>query len=95
MMDDHFDKDPDAVLDYFIDWEDWLEPYSDTLASATWTLTGGIVEKSSSITDTVATIWLDNDPVLDEGTECTATCHIVTAAGREEDQTIYFTIGDK
>jgi len=29
-----FIKDPNAKLDYSIDWSDWLRPYSDTISSA-------------------------------------------------------------
>ncbi|MBK8246576.1 MAG: hypothetical protein IPK85_04130 [Gemmatimonadetes bacterium] len=32
---DYITKDPDAVLDYSIAWDEWLD--GDTIASATWT----------------------------------------------------------
>ncbi len=31
-----FKKDPDAELDFMVDWADWLEPMADTIASVVW-----------------------------------------------------------
>lgn len=78
-----FEKDPNAVLDYPIDWSDWLD--SDTISTSAWTVEPGITEDSSSNTTTVATIWLSGGTA---GETYSITNTIVTAGGRTNDQTI-------
>jgi hypothetical protein len=80
-------KDPDAVLDYTIDWSDWLG--ADTISTSAWTVPTGITEDSDSNTTTTTTVWLSGGTA---GTRYSVVNSIVTAAGREEDRTIYVTI---
>jgi hypothetical protein len=83
-------KDPDATIDYTVDWADWLE--SDTIASAAWVLSTGITLSAQSNTDTTATAWVSGGTA---GTTYTATCRITTAAGRIDDRTIRLVVRDK
>jgi len=83
MPDNEFVKDPDAVLDYQIDWSTWLD--SDTISVSTWTVPAGITKDSDTNTTTTTTIWL-SDGTHDENYEIVN--HITTAAGREDDRTI-------
>lgn len=85
-----FIKDPDAVLDYVIDWSDWLE--SDTISTSTWTVDAGLTEDSSSNTTTTATVILSGGTVK---SSYQATNHIVTANGLEDDRTILIRIEEK
>lgn len=91
---DYIVKDPDAVLDYSIAWDAWLE--GDTIASSSWTVTAGLTKgaeavNASAVTlngvrrpaSTVATVWLSGG---NAGTTYTVTNRIVTAAGRTEDR---------
>jgi len=79
-----FRKDPEAVLDYHVDWSDWLGV--DTIVTSSWSCDDdGITIDSDSTTTTVATVWLSGGTV-DEMYEVVN--HIITAAGREEDKTI-------
>lgn len=82
-MADSFLKDPDAVLDYQIDWSTWLG--SDTIASSSWVIPTGITEDSDSNTTTTATVWLSGGTA---GTTYTVTNRIVTAGGRTEDRSL-------
>ncbi len=82
-----FTHDPDAVLDYLFDWSDWLG--ADTIASHTVTAGTGLTVDSSTATTTAVTVWLSGGSV---GASYAVTCHIVTAAGREEDRTMTFTM---
>jgi len=50
------DKDPTAVLDYSVDWTQWLA--QDTLATSSWSADVGITVTATSFTTTVATVWL-------------------------------------
>ena len=78
-----FTKDPDEVLDYKIDWEDWLG--TDTIIASTWVATTGLTIDSDSFTSTYSIV------VLSGGTlnnKYFVTNHITTASGREDDRTI-------
>lgn len=82
-----FDKDPDDVLDYAIDWSTWLG--EDTITASTWTEPDGITVDSSTNTTTTATIWLSGGTL---GEAYSLTNHITTAAGRERDRTIVISL---
>ncbi len=88
-----FDKDPDAVLDYVYDWEEWLG--SDTISTSTFLISGpdsDLTEDSKSHTDTAATVWLSGGTT---GVAYKVTNRIVTAEGRTADRTAVFRINDK
>jgi hypothetical protein len=78
-----FIKDPDAVLDYEIDWSEWL--VTDTISASTWAADTGLTVDSDSFTDTATTVWLSGGVV---GTSYEVVNHITTANGREDDRTI-------
>ena len=80
---ERFLKDPDAVLDYEIDWSTWLG--TDTINSSSWTTGTGITIDSDTNTTTAAKVWLSGGTA---GIRYTLTNSIVTAAGREEDRSI-------
>ena len=82
-----FDKDPDAVLDYAVDWEDWLG--GDTIASSSWTVPAGITKDSDTHDDTTATVWVSGGAA---GETYRLVNHIETAAGREEDRSIFIVV---
>ena len=82
-MPSEFTKDPQAELDYTIDWETWLD--DDTLSTVTWTVPTGIASELEHNSTTAATIWLSGGTVE---TRYEVVCHIVTAAAREDDRTI-------
>jgi hypothetical protein len=84
-----FVKDPNALLDYKVDWGDWLLndaivsaiAFTDTLASAQ---TSGLRIASTTISASAAVVvWLSAG-VLD--TEYTITSRIWTSAGRRNDE---------
>jgi len=81
---DTFIHDPDAVLDYVINWATWLG--ADTISTSTWTLSStDIVTTDDSHTDTASTIWISGGV---GNRKYTATNHIVTSLGREQDDSI-------
>lgn len=86
----HFTKDPDGVLDYQIDWSDWLG--TDTIVTSTWTVGTGITKDSDTNTTTTATIWLSGGTA---GTTYELTNEIVTTDGRTDNRTIYVTVKEK
>ena len=85
-----FILDPDAVLDYEWDWSAWLG--TDTIASHTVTAATGLTVDSSTATSTAVTAWLSGGSV---GASYAVTCHVVTAAGREDDRTVTITVQER
>lgn len=87
-----YTKDPDAVLDYSIDWSDWL-PDTDTITASTYTVASdaadAVVVDDSSFTTTTTTVWLTGGVV---GTKYTVTNHITTSAGRQDDRSLTISI---
>lgn len=81
-----FSKDPDAVLDYKVDWSAWL-PTGDTIVASTWTVPVGITQATPppSFTDSTATIWLSGGTL---GDTHEIVNHVTTAQGRQDDRTI-------
>ena len=51
-----FAKDPDAVLDYAVDWLRWLA--GDEIATSVWIVPDGLTRVSDAATTTKATVWL-------------------------------------
>lgn len=86
----HFTKDPDAVLDYQIDWSAWLG--SDTIATSSWIVPDGITKASDTKTTTTATIWLSGGTL---GQSYTLLNRIATAGGRTEDRSIVIGIAER
>jgi hypothetical protein len=87
-----FTKDPDAVLDYSVDWFLWLA--GDQISSSDWIMEqGATIEK---ITDTFTTsrtvVWLGGG---DEGVTYLVTNRIVTLGGRTDDRTICVKVKDR
>jgi hypothetical protein len=84
------EKDPNSILDYPIDWSEWLTAISDTHASHTIeNITGGIVKDASNHSAGIITVWLSGGTV---GETASFTVRIVTAGGRTEDRTFYLKI---
>lgn len=76
-----FTKDPNAVLDYSIDWTRWLA--GDQIAASEWIVPSGLTKMADSKTSTSATVWLFGGTA---GQSYTVTNRIATAAGRTEDR---------
>ena len=83
-----FVHDPAAVLDYAIDWSQWLQN-GETITSATWadSVPAGLEQatgKPPSIDGATTVVWLTGGTA---GTLYTVTAHVVTSMGREDDRT--------
>jgi len=78
-------KDANAVLDYTLDWSQWLAT-GDDLATSTWTTTTGLVKDSDVLdADNTTTVWLSGGTA---GQTYVATNRITTTGGRTEDRSI-------
>jgi len=79
--------DPQAKLDYTVDWSDWL-PDGDTIASSTWLKSSDVLVLSAeSATDATATVWVEMSNGV-RGQRYSITNRIVTADGRQDDRTM-------
>ena len=81
-----FIKDPNAVLDYSIEWSKWLA--DDQIATSEWSTSDAALEASGgSNTATRTTIWLSGGAV---GQSYMVTNKITTVGGRTDERS--FTI---
>lgn len=90
-----FIKDPNAILDYSVDWSAWLissTTSADTISTSTWIVPSGITQTTNSHTNTVATVWLSGGSA-DSTYELTN--RITTAGGRTDDRTILIKVQNK
>ena len=87
-----FTKDPDAVLDYSVDWSLWLA--GDQIATSQWILAPDTDLEAAADTNTTtkATVWLSGGV---NGTTYLATNRITTAGGRTDDRTISIKVQDR
>ena len=85
-----FNKDPDAKLDYQIDWSTWLG--TDTISTSSWAVDTGLTKVSESNTTTTATVWLSGGTL---NQEYSAINTVVTAAGRTDQRTITIMLVEK
>lgn len=83
-----FTKDPDAVLDYQVNWFRWLIE-GDFITAVAFDPDSGITVEDSSFTDTTTTVWLSGGTV---GVTYKVVCHITTDAGREDDRTLQIAV---
>lgn len=86
-------KDPDAVLDYSVDWASWLG--ADTLSTSTWVISGPdslLVEDSSGKSSTATTVWLSGGTLY---RQYTVTNRVTTTEGRTDDRSITVDLVDR
>lgn len=84
-------QDPNAILDYTLDWSKLLVT-GDVLVHASFIPDPGLSVLSENFTDTLATVWLLNGLV---GQLYNVICHITTAGGRQDDRTFQIVIKEK
>lgn len=81
--------DPDAVIDYVIDWTKWLD--GDTIATSVWAIDNA-TEASTSNTTVLATVFIR---LATPGKVVTMRNRITTAGGRTEDRTLRANVREK
>lgn len=78
------EKDADAVLDYSINWSQWLL-IDDGLATSEWLAEAGIDVDNDTLNAAVTTVWLSGGTA---GQSYTVTNRITTDGGRTDDRSI-------
>lgn len=84
-------KDPAAVLDYGLDWSEWL-PDGDTIAASTWTVPTGLTVDSDTFNDVHTTVWLSGGTA---GQVYQVVNQITTAEGRTDERTLVIQCADR
>ena len=90
-------KDPDAVLDYVINWTDWMAT-DDTISTSDWEITSDdeatptLIEDSSTKVGLRTLIWLSGGTA---GICYRVTNEIVTADGRTENRSFEIRVRDR
>lgn len=76
--------DPDAKLDYTVDWSDWLAA-GDEIATSSWIIPAGLTQASPSPSHdgSKATVWISGGTA---GQVYIVTNRITTTGGRTEDR---------
>ncbi|HZT29481.1 MAG TPA: hypothetical protein VFA33_06340 [Bryobacteraceae bacterium] len=86
-----FTKDPNAVLDYAIDWSKWLA--GDQIDESEWAVNPtGLTASDEANTPTQATVWLSGGSV---GASYTVTNRITTQAGRTDERSFIVQVQDR
>ena len=89
-----FIKDPDATLDYTIDWSAWLED-GDTIAGSQWVVPTDLTQDAPATnTDTTTTVWLSGGTA---GADYVVTNRITTASNpdRIDDRSIVIRVRER
>ena len=87
---DPYIKDPNATLDYIVNWLPYLGV--DTIATSAWTVPAGLTLVTSTQTAATTTAWLSGGTV---GTKYALLNRITTVGGRTDDRTIYVKVKEK
>ena len=85
-----FAKDPNAILDYSVDWSRW--PAGDEIATSEWIVPVGLAKASDTNTTTKATVWLSGGAA---GQSYAVTNRITTTGGRTEDRTMTIRVEER
>lgn len=85
-------KDPNALLDYVIDWSEWLATSTDTISASTWVVPSQLTMFTSSFGTATTVVWLSGGTA---GEVYDVINRINTTGGRTEDRTIQFTCIDR
>lgn len=85
------EKDPDSILDYPMDWADWLQD-GETITNSEWLVTDGITVDNSYNTAEATVVWLST---CIAGQTYMITNRITTSAGRQEDRSFRVKVSNR
>lgn len=80
--------DPQSLLDYTIDWTEWLATSTDTIQVSLWLLSTSLTNNNNSHDNTTATVWISGGTA---GEVYDATNQILTVQGRQDRRSIQLT----
>ena len=86
-----YTKDPDARLDYRVDWTLWLED-AETISTSEWIVPAGLTKVDESNATKTATVWLTGGTV---GQTYRVTNRVTTNQNRIDDRSIQIDVRDR
>lgn len=93
-----FSKDPSAVLDYEVDWSQWM-PANDEIDEIDWTVTGPDESleilsggRAPSVEGSLAKCWLGGGTI---GGRYTLACRVTTSAGRIDERSLVINVVER
>jgi len=84
-------KDPDAILDYHVDWSNWLVE-NDTISTSQWLVDDDLTIIAEAFGNQTTTVWISGG---ETGRLHGMTNRIATSAGRIDDRTISIFIEER
>ena len=86
-------KDPQAILDYAVDWTGWLQS-GETITDAEWAIPPGITQATPapSVEGGRCVVWLSGGTA---GTTYRVVCHVTTSMGRQDDRSHRIDVMDR
>lgn len=81
-------KDPAAVLDFEVDWSDWLEA-GDAISISTWAVPTGLTKMTDNHSQGLARVWLSGGTA---GRVYEVVNHVLTTGGLEDERTVYVVV---
>lgn len=89
-MPSQYDHDPNAILDYNVDWGSGAAPgpwlaSGETISTSSWTIPSDLTLVTATKTDNQATAWISGGTA---GVVYRITNRIVTSATRQDDRSI-------
>lgn len=84
-------KDPDAVLDWVWDWNEWLDE-NETIVTSDFIVSVGINIDSESNTTKTSTVWLSGGTA---GQVYQVTNRITSSSGRTDDRSITIRVTER
>jgi hypothetical protein len=83
MLTGNLEKNPAAILDYYMNWTVWLA--GDTLIDSTWSATGSVTLSEPAMVGSVTSVWVAGGIA---GELVDLTNLVVTTGGRKEKATL-------
>lgn len=84
-------QDKDAVLDYSLDWADWLSA-GDTIDTSVWAADAGVILTNQSTSGAITSVWVSGGT---PGSWYSLTNSVVSANGKRDQRTIQLLITDQ
>lgn len=86
-----YTKDPQAVLDYSLDWSLWLSDL-EAITVAAWSVPAGLTKDSETLDSAIATVWVSGGTA---GVDYTITCTVTTDQGRTDQRSLLLRCRDR
>lgn len=89
----YVEKDPESVIDFIVDWGDWLSNNNfDSIVTSNWIVGSGVLVVQTQILQDFTVVWLGASTA---GLRIQCVNRITTAQGRTQDQSFLLIVRDE